>query len=222
VFAGIVRGTGRVAAVADLDGSRRIEIDCAGVPLGQLGAGASLAVNGCCLTALEDVDGIFRADASAETLGVTTLGQLAPGDTVNLEPSLRLGDPVDGHLVYGHVDDIGRVRSIAPVGSSIRVSFDVPGRLGRFLAVKGSVAVDGVSLTINAVDADGFTVNVIPHTREMTIFGDYEPGTTVNIEVDMMARYAERLAATDAPDQPADPGGITIEMLKEHGFTGGN
>lgn len=213
MFAGIVRGKGRIAGVEPRGGDCVVSVDLAGLALGPLEAGASVAINGVCLTALEPVSGRFRADVSSETLAVTTLGRLRAGDAVNVETSLRLGDPVDGHLVYGHVDAVGTVTGLEPEARSTRLSIEVPAALARYIAAKGSVAVDGVSLTVNRVAGAAFEVNVIPHTREVTIIGGYGVGTTVNIEVDMMARYAERLAgqATQA---------ITIETLRQHGFTG--
>ena len=213
MFAGIVKGRGRIAALERLGGDLRITVDLAGLDLGLLDAGASVAVNGVCLTALEPVDGLLRADVSTETLSVTTLQSATVGDAVNLETSLRLGDPVDGHLVYGHVDAVGSIRSIEPQARSWRIGIAVPTALGRYIAAKGSIAMDGVSLTVNAADPSGFEVNVIPHTRAVTTIEHYLVGTTVNIEVDMMARYAERLVAQDAPS-------ITLEKLKQHGFTG--
>jgi riboflavin synthase len=212
VFAGIIRGTGTLIDLRSHGGDCSIEIDCRSAKLGALEPGASVAVNGVCLTALDGVSDRFRADVSAETLSVTTLSGLLVGARVNLERSLRLGDPVDGHLVYGHVDGIGEVSEIAPEGRSQQICFSVPAGLSRFIATKGSVAVDGVSLTVNRVDDGGFAVNIIPHTGAETIIGDYAPGTTVNIEVDMMARYIERIGSRGGL-------GITIETLEEHGYT---
>ncbi len=213
LFAGIVRGTGKVLAFERRGRDGRLVVDCSGVDLGDAGTGASVAVNGVCLTALAPVGPEFAADVSRETLAVTTLGSLAAGDRVNLEPSLRLGEPVDGHLVYGHVDATATVGELASDGRSTRLGIDLESALMRYVATKGSVAIDGVSLTVNRVEPARFEVNVIPHTAEITIVGSYAVGTTVNIEVDMMARYAERLAT---------PGGssLSIDTLREHGFTG--
>jgi riboflavin synthase len=135
----------------------------------------------------------FTADVSAETLRVTTLGQLRPGSRVNLEAPLALGEGIDGHLVTGHVDGVGKVVDVRPAARSHVIAIDVPSELARYIARKGSVAVDGVSLTVNSVHESRFTVNVIPHTQAVTIIGDYRPGTEVNIEVDLVARYLERL-----------------------------
>jgi len=211
VFSGIVKGKGRIVEATGRGGDLRLVIGTAGVDLGALARGASVAVNGVCLTAAAlEPDG-FAADVSAETLARTTLGTFKPGDAVNLEPSLRLGDTVDGHLVYGHVDGVGRVAALTPAGRSVVLSIEVPESLGRYIAVKGSVAVDGASLTVNAVQADRFSVNIIPHTREITVISGYERGTPVNIEVDMIARYLERLLA-------AETGGLSLETLRRHGF----
>ena len=213
MFAGIIKGRGRITGIEDLGGDTVLTVDLAAADLGPLPVGASVAINGVCLTALDPVAGTFRADVSRETLDVTTLGRARVGDEVNVESSLHLGDPVDGHLVYGHVDAIGTIAGIEPEARSRRLRIDIPPALGRYIAAKGSVAVDGVSLTVNRVSASGFEVNVIPHTYDVTIINRYAVGTTVNIEVDMMARYAERLTVRDDP-------AITIDTLRQHGFTG--
>ena len=154
----------------------------------------------------------FTADVSAATLAVTTLGRLAAGARVNLEPPLKAGDPLDGHIVTGHVDGVGEVVSVEPAGRSTRLVIAVPAALSRYIAAKGSVAVDGVSLTVNAVDGAEFEVNIIPHTQAVTVIGEYARGTAVNIEVDMLARYLERLVRTDAD------GGIDLATLRKHGY----
>jgi riboflavin synthase len=186
-------------------------IGTADVDLGTIAIGDSIAVNGVCLTATALGTARFSADVSAETLACTTLGRLNVKDPVNLEASLRLGQPIAGHLVYGHVDGVGSVADLTPDARSLRLTIQVPTALGRYIAAKGSVTVDGVSLTVNSVDRDRFTVNIIPHTREITVISGYAPGTPVNIEVDMIARYVERLVA---------PAGspLTLDTLKRHGF----
>lgn len=211
MFAGIVRGKGRVLEQADRGGDRALGIGLEGLDLGDVAPGQSIAVNGVCLTVTTCREDGFSADVSAETLSVTTLGRLAPGDPVNLEPSLRLGDPIDGHLVYGHVDGVGRIVSLRDDARSLRVAIEAPPALSRYIAPKGSVAVDGVSLTVNAVAGSRFDVNIIPHTRDATIIAGYAAGTPVNIEVDMIARYLERLSRNAGP-------GIGIETLERHGF----
>ena len=197
MFGGIVRGVGRVIASADLGGDRRLTIETRDVALPPLETGCSIAVNGVCLTAVDCREGQFAADVSLETLSVTTLGELSSGDAVNLESALRLNDTVDGHLVTGHVDGIGRVVDVEQAGRSMGVRIAVDKALMRYIARKGSVAVDGVSLTVNAVDDDAFEVNIVPHTSEVTVISEYRPGRTVNIEVDIVARYLERLRAVD-------------------------
>lgn len=193
MFSGIVKGVGLVVERTDFGADRRLVIGTAGVSLGALEIGASIAVNGACLTAIELGADRFAADVSAATLAVTTLGQLEAGARVNLEPSLKLGDPLDGHLVLGHVDGVGRVTAVRSDGRSRVIEIEVPDGLERYVARKGSIAVDGVSLTVNAVDGRRFEVNVVPHTAAVTIIGEYAPGTAVNIEADLLARYVARL-----------------------------
>ena len=197
MFSGIVKGTGRVLASVDLGADRRLHIDTRDVDLPSLETGCSIAVNGVCLTAVDCADGQFAADVSRETLSATTLGELSSGDPVNLEGALRLNDTVDGHLVTGHVDGIGRVVGVKPDARSTGLRITVDGALMRYIARKGSVAVDGVSLTVNAVDEDAFEVNIVPHTSEVTVISGYRTGRAVNIEVDIVARYLERLRAVD-------------------------
>lgn len=201
MFTGIVTDLGRVRAVVPTGGGRdrRLLIETR-YPVAEIAIGASIACAGCCLTMVEAAAGCLAFDVSAETLACTTLGDWAPGRAVNLERSLRMGDELGGHIVSGHVDGVGEVADFAADGSSTRFRFRAPAELGRFIAPKGSVAVDGVSLTVNAVvdDAEGttcFTVNVIPHTAAVTSLGMTRPGDRVNLEVDLMARYAARLAA---------------------------
>ncbi|WIM13673.1 riboflavin synthase [Enhydrobacter sp.] len=155
--------------------------------------GASIACSGCCLTVVEKGADHFSVEASGETLGRTHLADWQPGTRVNLELSLKVGDELGGHLVYGHVDGVGKVVSIEPDGGSLRFVFEAPGELGRFVAAKGSVAVDGVSLTVNEVTGNRFGVNLIPHTQAVTTLGQAKAGQRVNLEVDMLARYVARL-----------------------------
>lgn len=195
MFSGIVRGVGEILETADAGGDRRIVVGYGGVPMPRPEPGASIAVNGVCLTATSAAADRFEADASAETLAVTAIGGYGPGTRVNLEPSLRLGDPLDGHLVFGHVDAVGRVAAIGPASRSTALEIELPAELARFVALKGSIAVDGVSLTVNAVSGPRFEVNIIPHTRDHTVIAGYDVGTPVNIEVDMLARYVDRMLA---------------------------
>jgi riboflavin synthase len=212
VFSGLVKGIGRVAARTDHGADRRFVFELGSLGRLPLAIGGSIAVNGVCLTAVAVTSATFSADVSAATLAVTTLGQLAVGDRVNLEPPLKAGDPLDGHIVTGHVDGVGEVISIEPAGRSSRLVIAVPAALSRYIVAKGSIAVDGVSLTVNGVAGAEFEVNVIPHTQTMTVIGEYAKGTAVNIEVDMLARYLERLVRTDADR------GIDLATLRKHGY----
>jgi len=198
MFTGIVTALGTVRAIRPLGGGQdmRLTIAAPWPDTGSIAIGASIACSGCCLTATEVGADWFAADASAETLACTTLGRWRVGTRVNLERSLRMGDELGGHIVSGHVDGIGEGLSATPENASTRWVFRVPRQLSRFIAVKGSVAVDGVSLTVNAVDGDTFGVNVIPHTAQITAFGTLAPDDAVNIEIDMLARYVARLAET--------------------------
>ena len=193
----------------------RFAIELGSAAIGPLAVGGSIAVNGVCLTAVAVAPHGFTADVSAATLAVTTLGRLVAGSRVNLEPPLRAGDPLDGHIVTGHVDGVGEVVGVEPVGGSKRIVVAVPAALSRYIAPKGSVAIDGVSLTVNAVGAAELEVNIIPHTQAVTVIGEYARGTAVNIEVDMLARYLERLVQPDAPR------GVDLATLREHGYARG-
>lgn len=194
MFTGIVQGTGRIKSRKARGGDQRLEIDGTDVlEPAMLAPGASVAVNGVCLTVVDPAAAVFHADASAETLSLTTIGDLTPGSRVNLEPALAVGDSLGGHLMSGHVDDIGTVVSCHQDARAWRLRFDAPEKLAPLIAAKGSIAVDGVSLTVNAVDGAQFEVAIIPATMERTIMSEYEPGTRVNLEVDMIARYLARL-----------------------------
>lgn len=192
-------------------GDLRLTVLSAELPWQDYEIGESIAVNGVCLTAVGFVDGGFVTDVSVETLDVTALGSLAEGSAVNLEPSVSLGERLGGHLVSGHVDCIGTVKTREADARSVRLGIEVPDNYKRYIAKKGSVCVDGVSLTVNAVSGATFDVNIIPHTVEVTIIGRYAIGTRVNIEVDLLARYLERLLT-------ADDDGITEKFLRDHGY----
>jgi riboflavin synthase len=212
VFSGLVKGIGRVASRTSSGSDARFVIELGGAAVAPLAVGGSIAVNGVCLTAVAVTPGSFTADVSAATLAVTTLGRLAVRSNVNLETPLRAGDPLDGHIVTGHVDGVGEVLSVEAAGTSKRLVVAVPAALARYIAPKGSVAVDGVSLTVNGVGAAEFEVNIIPHTQSVTVIGEYARGTAVNIEVDMLARYLERLVQADSSD------GIDLAFLRTHGY----
>jgi len=193
MFTGIVQAVGKILASEDLSGDIRLRIATSSLNLDRLQLGDSIAVNGVCLTAVESDAQSFCADVSAETLSATSLGGLEAGSPVNLERSLTLSASLGGHLVSGHVDGVGRVTSLEPDARSTRIEFGIEKPLLRYVARKGSVTVDGTSLTVNAVSASGFSVNIVPHTLERTIMGQYKEGSLVNIEVDLVARYIERL-----------------------------
>lgn len=198
MFTGIIKGTGRVAAMDEVGGDRRMVIDYSGTDLGGIALGDSIAVSGVCLTAVELGESRFAADVSRETLSLTTLGALAVGSSVNLEGALRAGDPLGGHLVAGHVDGLGVLESREPQARSWRLDFSVPPHLARFFAAKGSVCVDGISLTVNDVTATRFGVNIVPHTMAHTTLGERVVGDPVNLEIDVIARYLARLHGIDA------------------------
>ncbi|MBP7337436.1 riboflavin synthase [Niveispirillum sp.] len=196
MFTGIITDVGRVVEIerrGDLRLTIQTRFDLNGVTMG-----ASIASNGVCLTVVEKLADAYKVDVSAETIAKTTVGDWVVGTPLNLERSLKLGDELGGHLVYGHVDGVGEVVSVTPDGDSHRWRFRVPQTLKRFIAAKGSVALNGVSLTVNEVDDDIFGVNIIPHTAEQTTFGLIGPGARINLEVDMLARYVARLVGKDA------------------------
>jgi riboflavin synthase len=198
VFTGIVQDMGRIVALEPRAGDVRLRVAVERLPLDAVRSGDSIAVSGVCLTVVEHDAGGFAADVSNETLSLTTLGDLAPGSSVNLEPALRAGDPLGGHLVSGHVDGVGRVVSLAQDARSWRIRFETPPDIARYVARKGSIAIDGVSLTVNEVEGREFGINIIPHTWQVTTIGGYAPGRRVNLEIDPIARYVERLLAAGA------------------------
>jgi riboflavin synthase len=193
MFTGIIQAIGRVSALEQRDGDVRLDIATDELPLDQVNPGDSIAVNGVCLTATAVGAGKISADVSRESLAVTTLGALELGTGVNLEPALTLTSLVGGHLVSGHVDGIGRVVSAEPDARSVRMVFEIPASLVRYVTPKGSVAIDGTSLTINEVSDKELTINIVPHTLDRTIMAGYKKGVRVNVEVDLVARYLEGL-----------------------------
>jgi riboflavin synthase len=195
MFTGIVQAVGEVRAIAPRGGDVELLIAVGGLSLAGVAIGDSISVSGCCLTVTRLTPDAFAADASIETLQVTTLGRWQVGQRVNLERALRAGDPLGGHYVSGHVDAIATVAAVAADARSVRMDFEVPAPLARYIARKGSVCLDGVSLTVNDVTRNRFGVNLIPHTLEVTTLGACQPGTQVNVEVDIIARYLERLRA---------------------------
>ena len=195
MFTGIVTDVGHVRSVRQTERDRRYEIETAWDTT-SIDLGASISHAGCCLTVTEKGPGWFAVEVSGETLSKTTLGDWAEGDRVNLERAAKLGDELGGHIVSGHVDGLGRVVAIEPEGGSHRVHIEAPAPLHRFIASKGSMTVDGVSLTVNAVEGQRFEVNIIPHTWQATTLGSLNPGDAVNLEIDMLARYLARWQET--------------------------
>ncbi len=211
MFTGLIVAVGSIVDTKRVGGDLRLRIAAADLPLASFAEGESIAVSGVCLTAIElDSEG-FSADVSGETLATTTLGEWQVGDRVNLEPSLALGDRLGGHLVTGHVDGLATIAAQETDARSTRLTLTVPAALGRYIARKGSVALDGISLTVNDVTATTFEVNIIPHTWAQTNLSGVKLGQSVNIEVDLMARYVARFLT-------GDPTQIDREFLKEHGY----
>jgi riboflavin synthase len=195
MFTGLIEGVGTLVSREARGGDARLRIAVGSLPFDGVALGESIAVNGVCLTVVAFDDAHFEADASNETLALTTLGALAPGRALNLERAMRPTDRLGGHLVSGHVDGVGAVAVIADDARAQRWRFTAPAALMKYVATKGSICVDGVSLTVNAVHADGFEVALVPHTLAHTAFGRTAPGEPVNLEVDLVARYVERLLA---------------------------
>ena len=211
MFTGIIRAKGTITAIDRAGGDVTLSVRSDRLPFSTYEVGESIAVNGVCLTAIRLRENGFDADVSIESLNVTALADLAVGATVNLEPSLSVGERLGGHFVSGHVDCIGSVIKRATDARSIRLAIEIPAPYLRYIAKKGAVCVDGVSLTINEVSDNVIDLNIIPHTAESTIIGDYATGTAVNIEVDMLARYIERLLARAE-------GGLSMEFLRANGY----
>ena len=193
MFTGIVQDVGQVVRLDERGGDLRLTIVFDRLDPSGINVGDSICVQGCCLTAVELRDRSFAADVSRETLSLTTLGDLTAGSRVNLEPALKAGDPLGGHLVSGHVDGIGEIAAIRSDARSTRIEIGVPPALSRYIARKGSVAIDAVSLTVNEVQGAGFGINLIPHSQAVTTLGALRVGSRVNVEVDQIARYVERL-----------------------------
>ncbi len=191
MFTGIVTDVGRIRSVRDTDRARRFEVDTA-YDTASIEVGASISHAGCCLTVVEKGPGWIAVEVSNESLSKTNLGEWTEGTRINLERAVRLGDELGGHMVLGHVDGVGEVVSVTDDGGSRRIAIRAPQPLHRFIAPKGSITVDGVSLTVNEVDGQTFGVNVIPHTLEVTTLGDLSPHAQVNLEIDVLARYAAR------------------------------
>lgn len=193
MFTGIILTKGRVISLAELDGDLELGVDAAGLDAARTTIGASICVQGVCLTVTRAQGASLFADLSRETLTKTTLGKLKVGSNVNLEPSLRAGDALGGHMVSGHVDAVGSLRRLDQDARSWRLVFGLPRALTRFVAAKGSISLNGVSLTVNHIEGEQFDVNIIPHTHDVTTLGELRVGDEVNIEIDVIARYIDRL-----------------------------
>jgi len=220
MFTGIIEGLGTISGIRPAGQGKRLTID-ADYALDQTKIGDSIAVNGACLTVVKVNLRRFEADLSSETLEVSTFERLKPGDRVNLERAMRLSDRIDGHLVLGHVDGIGFIKQREKVGNAVIVTIGVPETLSRYMIHKGSIAIDGISLTINACEPEQITVSIIPHTAEKTTIGMKQNGDAVNIETDMIGKYVERFAqAVTVPGGKKTTGspGIDRELLAKSGF----
>lgn len=216
MFTGLVQATGVLDACVDVRDGRQLTLKCP-LEARDLELGASVAINGVCLTVTAASSGGASFEAAFETLRKTTLGELSVGDTVNLEPALRMGDALGGHLVSGHVDGVGALRSVQERGDAWEVWIDTPDDLARYIAPKGSVTIDGVSLTVNDVDMRGFMIGIIPHTLSVTTLGQRRTGDAVNLEVDVLARYVARLLQFEPTSAPAGSR-ITHALLRDAGF----
>ncbi|MFO8156488.1 MAG: riboflavin synthase [Thiohalospira sp.] len=219
MFTGLIEAVGTIRSMQPRGGDQRVVVATGQVPAAEIALGDSVAVNGVCLTAVEVGADSFAADVSGETLSHTALGDRAAGDRVNLERALLPTTRLGGHLVSGHVDGVATVRERASDARSERFTIEAPKELARYLARKGSVCLDGTSLTVNAVDGAAFELNIVPHTLAETTIDGWRPGTRINIEVDLVARYLERLLLGDAAAEPGQA--IDRAFLAEHGFIGG-
>ena len=217
MFTGIIEAQGRVAALTPSNGDITLKVQSDQLDFADVRLGDSIAVNGVCLTVTELGGDSFSADVSGETLSLTSLNQLKAGSTVNLEKAMTPSTRMGGHLVSGHVDGLGTVKALTPDARSVRIDIEAPAELARYIAQKGSITVDGISLTVNSVDGRVFSLNIIPHTQEVTTIKGWKPGTPVNLEVDIIARYLERLLLGE---RAAEPGaeGLSMAFLAEHGF----
>jgi len=215
MFTGIIQAVGKIKGIEQQQGDVRLTVGTADLDLSDAQLGDSIAVNGVCLTAIELMPEQFVADVSNETLSATTMGDVTVGSPVNLECALQAQTRLGGHLVSGHVDGVGRVIERKADARSIRFTFSLPKDLARYVAQKGSICIDGISLTVNKVDDSSFSVNIVPHTLEMTILGYREVGDVVNLEVDVIARYLERLMLGESKN----PASVNYKkLLEDSGF----
>jgi riboflavin synthase len=217
MFTGIIEAVGKVKRIEPVGGDMRLTVDVQSLDMSDVKLGDSIAVNGVCLTAVKFDSRSFVADVSNESISLTSLKHLKADSPVNLEKALLPTTRLGGHLVSGHVDGLGKVINIADDGRSIRYTIQVPVELKRYIAVKGSICIDGTSLTVNAVNDDRFDINIVPHTQERTIIQNYTPGTEVNLEVDLIARYLESLLLHSSDEKKE---GLSLDLLSKAGFIG--
>ena len=220
MFTGIIQAVGEVAEFLRVGGDLRLRIKTGSLPLDDVALGDSICTNGVCLTVVDLPGDGYWADVSVETLDFTTLGGLKTGSRVNLEKALTPASRLGGHIVSGHVDGVGEVVSLQQDARSVRFVLRAPDSLARYIAHKGSICVDGTSLTVNAVNGAEFDLNIIPQTMAETVFGDYRPGSQVNLEVDVIARYLERLVLGDQAAVPGADSGLSLQALAENGYLG--
>lgn len=218
MFTGIIQAVGKITALERRGGDARLRVATGALDLSDVKAGDSIAVSGVCLTAVALGTKEFSADVSGETLARTTLGALKSGDAVNLEKALTPTTRLGGHLVSGHVDGVGTVHERTPDARSMQFRIEAPAALAKYIAAKGSVCVDGVSLTVNAVEGATFEANLVPHTLAATTLGELAPGQRVNLEVDLLARYLERLLTAGQLEAAPAEGALSREWLARHGF----
>jgi riboflavin synthase len=214
MFTGIIEAIGSVARLQQLGSDWRLAINSEKLDLSDVVLGDSIAVNGCCLTVVELEENIFSADVSNESMRCTALGEFKEGTRVNLEKAMLASGRLGGHIVSGHVDGVGTLIESTEDGASVSLVYEAPKEIAKYIAGKGSVCIDGISLTVNEVSGQKFTVNVIPHTQTETIIGDYKAGQNVNLEVDIIARYLERLLQ----GANSSEGELSKSFLSKHGF----
>jgi riboflavin synthase len=217
MFTGIIEAIGRIKKIEPVGGDMRLHVDAGSLDMSDVQLGDSIAVNGVCLTAIEFDNKHFVADVSNETIALTSLKDLATGSEVNLEKALLPTTRLGGHLVSGHVDGLGEVLAIKEASRSIQLLIRAPEELKHYIAMKGSICIDGTSLTVNKITNNDFEINIVPHTQQRTIIKNYKPGTKINLEVDLIARYLERLLMKQ---DDTENSGITLETLAKAGFTG--
>lgn len=223
MFTGIIQAVGSIASMQDVGGDKRVRLNTNNLPLADVELGDSIAVSGVCLTVIEKHSDGFSADVSGETLSRTGLGDLKKSSAVNLEKAVTPTTALGGHLVSGHVDGIGEIIKRQADARSVQFSVRAPAALARYIAEKGSICIDGISLTVNAVNGDVFELNIVPHTLKQTTMGGFDVGTKVNLEVDIIARYLERLLLGDRAAQTNTNGTeLTQQFLAENGFASGH